>query len=121
MPVASPTAGMKAGRTPLLAFALVACACLALAPGAQARLGHAGRWITDADGRVVVLHGVNMVNKQRPYVPADTGFGDDDARFLADNGFNTVRLGVIYAALEPRPGQYDDAYLGRIRDTVRTL
>jgi len=101
--------------------ALLGTAGSAAAAPLEGRLGHAGRWLTTPDGRVVVVHGVNMVYKRRPYVPADTGFGDDDARFLARHGFNTVRLGVIYAAVEPRPGVYDDRYLDRIAETVRTL
>ena len=62
--------------------------------------GHRGRWLVDAYGRVVILHGVNMVVKLPPYDPAVLGFGDDDAAFLASEGFNTVRLGIIYKALE---------------------
>ncbi len=84
-------------------------------------LGHAGRWITDASGRVVVLHGTNMVYKLPPYSPDAIGFGDDDAAFLASVGFNAVRVGVIWKALEPRPGVYDDAYLKHIAGTVATL
>ena len=70
-------------------------------PAAQAGpslpLGHEGRWITDARGRVVVMHGVNMVSKRPPYAPDATGFGGDDARFLAPRGLHTIRLGVIYS------------------------
>ncbi|MEA2448914.1 MAG: endoglycosylceramidase [Thermoleophilaceae bacterium] len=84
-------------------------------------LGHQGRWITDRGGRVVTLRGINMVYKLSPYAPDAVGFGDDDAAFLASEGFTTVRLGVIYEAVEPSPGAYDDAYLGRIAATVRTL
>jgi endoglycosylceramidase len=84
-------------------------------------LGHAGRWITDAKGRVVILTGINMVYKRAPYAPDATGFGEDDARFLAAEGYDTVRVGVIYKALEPQPGAYDDAYLDRIVKTVNTL
>src|SRR5205823_13991041 len=40
----------------------------------QAPLGHAGRWITDSDGRVVILHGVNVVYKVPPYAPDAAGF-----------------------------------------------
>ncbi|HWV83919.1 MAG TPA: cellulase family glycosylhydrolase [Capillimicrobium sp.] len=80
-----------------------------------------GRWLVDAQGRTVILHGVNMVAKRPPYAPDALGFGADDARFLAANGFNTVRLGVIYAAVEPQPGIYDDAYLDRIERTVDQL
>ena len=83
--------------------------------------GHAGRWITDSQGRVLIPHGLNMVNKVGSYSPAATGFGADDARFLAANGFDVVRLGVIYAAVEPRPGSYDDAYLAGIARTVAKL
>jgi endoglycosylceramidase len=90
-------------------------------PTATAPLSNDGRWVVDARGRVVVLHGVNMVYKRPPYDPAVTGFGDDDARFLARHGFNNVRLGTIYGAVEPQPGVYDDAYLDRIAETLRVL
>jgi endoglycosylceramidase len=84
-------------------------------------LSQTGRWITDADGRVVILHGLNQVFKVPPYEPSADGFGDDDAAFLADNGFDAVRVGVIWAAVEPQPGVYDDAYLDAIAATIRTL
>lgn len=84
---------------------------------------HAGRFITDSQDRVVTLHGFNMVNKlaNTGYAPDGVGFGKDDARFLARNGFNVVRLGIIWKALEPQPGVYDDAYLGQIVRTYRIL
>lgn len=84
-------------------------------------LSQVGRWITDAHGRVVVLHGLNQVYKIPPYEPSADGFGDDDAAFLAANGFDAVRVGVIWAAVEPQPGVYDDSYLDAIAATVRTL
>ena len=80
-----------------------------------------GRWILDPSGRVLVLHGLNMVYKRAPYAPDRIGFGKDDAAFLARNGFTTVRLGLIWKAVEPQPGQYDDAYLARIRRTTELL
>lgn len=85
------------------------------------KLGHTGRWLTDAHGRVVVLHGFNLVAKSAPYTPASVGFDADDAAFLASEGFNTVRVGVIYSAVEPEPGKYDDAYLDSIAQTVAEL
>ncbi|MEA2429787.1 MAG: endoglycosylceramidase [Thermoleophilaceae bacterium] len=108
-----------------LALLLAVIASLVLpaaaSAGPQLPLGHSGRWITDADGRVTVLHGLNMVYKRPPYAPDAIGFGDDDAAFLASEGYNTVRLGLIYKAVEPAPGQYDDAYLRRIENTVNIL
>ena len=84
-------------------------------------LGQAGRWVTDATGRVVILHGLNQVAKVAPYEPAQDGFGDDDAAFLAANGFDAMRVGVIWAAVEPQPGVYDEAYLDSVAATVDTL
>ena len=83
-------------------------------------LGHAGRWITDATSRVVILHGFNMVAKSPPGYPSAYGFDDDDAAFLYDEGFNTVRIGVLHSMLEPRPGFIDDTYLNHIADAVAT-
>jgi endoglycosylceramidase len=85
------------------------------------RLDHSGRWFVDDRGRVVILHGVNIVNKFAPYTLSSMGFGDDDAAILAAEGFNAVRVGVIYSAVEPRPGKYNDFYLDDVSDTVATL
>ena len=84
-------------------------------------LGHAGRWLTDGHGRVVIVHGVNMVNKLAPFYPAALGFGNDDAAFLARVGLDAVRVGVLWQGVEPAPGVYDNAYLARIAQTVRIL
>jgi endoglycosylceramidase len=81
---------------------------------APQKLSHTGRWFTDQQGRVVIIHGTNMINKLPPYYPAALGFGDKDLRFLADNGFNGIRLGFIWAGVEPTPGKYDDAYIDKI-------
>jgi endoglycosylceramidase len=104
----------------------VATVALGLAPtlaaaAPTAPIKNNGRWLTDARGRVVVLHGVNMVFKRPPYAPSAAGFDAADARFLRREGFNTVRLGVIYKGVEPSPGSYDDAYLGQIAATVKQL
>jgi endoglycosylceramidase len=84
-------------------------------------IGHVRTWLTDATGRVVVLHGLNQVYKVPPYEPSADGFGDDDAAFLGANGFNAMRVGVIWEAVEPQPGSYDDNYLASIAQTVQTL
>ncbi|HEY8638238.1 MAG TPA: cellulase family glycosylhydrolase, partial [Solirubrobacteraceae bacterium] len=90
-------------------------------PAPAAPLRHAGRWLVDAQGRVVTLRGFNVVDKLPPYAPAAMGFGAEDARFLAAQGFDAMRVGVIPQAVEPRPGRFDDAYLARIARTVTAL
>jgi endoglycosylceramidase len=116
---------MRRGLVPLAALTLAVLGGLgtpaATAAAPTPPLTHDGRWVTDAEGRVVILHGVNMVYKRPPYAPSAAGFGANDARFLADNGFNTVRLGVIYKGVEPSPHHYDDAYLDQIAATEQTL
>lgn len=99
-----------------LAASLVFTAGAAAAP-----VGHAGRWLVAPDGRVLVVHGVNMPSKSLPAYPAALGFGDDDASALAAMGFNAVRLTVERYAFEPKPGQFDDAYVDHFADTIRTL
>jgi endoglycosylceramidase len=84
-------------------------------------LGHEGRWLVDAHGRVVLLHGVNEVSKSAPFHPSAFGFGADDAAFLAEHGFNAVRLGVDFRGLMPAPGQIDHAYLEALAVSVRDL
>ncbi|ORV39788.1 hypothetical protein AWC02_19655 [Mycolicibacter engbaekii] len=81
----------------------------------------AGSWLIDSDGRVVILHGLDHVNKVAPYELSVDGFGADDAAFLAANGFNNIQLGLIWAAVEPEPGVYDYDYLASVAQTVQTL
>ncbi len=92
-------------------------------PGAPPRLSHYGRWLTDPHGRVVILHGgniVELVGDAHHHVP---GAGRDpwDAatpRMLADAGFNAVRLTVYMYGLAPEPGRIDNAYLDAVAATV---
>lgn len=92
-----------------------------LAQGPVAPLGSEGRWLTDARGRVVLLHGVNEVAKSAPYHPAAFGFGADDAAFLADLGFDAVRLGVDFRGLMPGPGEIRTDYIEQLAVTVDAL
>ena len=78
-------------------------------------------WFVDANDRVVMLHGVNVVDKRPPYLPGPDEFGPADADLIADLGFNTVRLGFIWAGLEPERGVIDADYLDRYVELVDLL
>jgi endoglycosylceramidase len=106
-----------------------------------------GPFLYDRHGRVVVLHGVNVVYKHPPFeVYPDPGkpwnFSAADASLMARLGFNVVRLGMTWGGLEPgtapandpaicrrgtpaNPHQFDQAvlsrYLRRLRETVDLL
>jgi endoglycosylceramidase len=121
----------------LLGGAAVALGVLAV-PAAQASTGHAskpltvripqqlshrGPFLTDPAGRVIVVHGVNAVFKRAPYVAPKNagGFTARDADFLAANGINGVRLGVLFAGVMPKRGVIDQHYLDRIDRIVQLL
>ena len=87
-------------------------------------LGHEGRWITDARGRVVILHGAAVVpdGTAKPFETAEeAGFTKADARLLARHGFNLVRLGAFYGGYEREPGQFTESYLDSFARTQRLL
>jgi endoglycosylceramidase len=106
-----------------------------------------GPYMYDSTGRMVILHGVNVVYKHAPYIAyPDPGkpwnFDANDARQMRTLGFNAVRLGIEWQALEPGSGgpnqakictpgtpgdphEYNaaiaDAYLEHVRATVNLL
>ena len=41
-------------------------------------------------------------------------FAEDDAKLLASMGYNTIRLGVLWAGLEPERGSYNLTYLDQV-------
>ena len=68
-----------------------------------------GPFLTDQFGRTIYLHGVNAVYKHAPYTLTITpgkpnSFTTWDAESIAADGFNIVRLGIIWAGIEPGHG-----------------
>lgn len=82
-----------------------------------------GSALVDGYGRTVLLHGVNTVDKDAPYLQPGDGFTltDASAAMLARHGFTTVRLGVSFDGLMPTEGVVDTAYLDRVESVVDTL
>jgi endoglycosylceramidase len=76
-------------------------------------------FLTDAQGRQVILHGLNLANTAK-YSP--TGFSwhteADYARMQAW-GFNAVRLLIFWHRIEPEQDVYDEAYLDGVAQRVR--
>ncbi|WP_433607017.1 cellulase family glycosylhydrolase [Prescottella agglutinans] len=109
----------------IAAFSLVALPTAAAAPPPTpiTALRADGTSLVDGYGRTVLLHGVNNVDKEPPYLQPGDGLTVTaaDADLLAGHGFNTVRLGVSFDALMPDPGVVDTAYLDRVADVVDVL
>lgn len=93
------------------------------APNTSSRLTVRGDRIVDAQGRTVLLHGVNNVDKDAPYIRPGDGFTltERDAADLARHGFNAVRLGVSFDGLMPQRGAVDHDYIRRVVGVVDTL
>jgi endoglycosylceramidase len=75
-------------------------------------------FLIDGHGRAVIPRGVNVVYKREPYYPPDAVFDESDVEQIRGWGFNFVRLGAIWAGVEPERGEFDQAYLDRIHELV---
>lgn len=78
--------------------------------------------LVDQQGRTLLLRGPNLSNSNKR--PDATGkFIPDwiDGEVFADiaaRGFNSVRFLLVWEAIEPEPGVYDEAYLDRVEEIV---
>ena len=91
-------------------------ACGGAAPSPPGTTG--AQFVVDDGGRRVLLHGVNVVYKREPYYPPPEAFDESDVEQIRDWGFNFVRLGAIWAGVQPERETFDRTYLERIRELV---
>lgn len=74
--------------------------------------------IIDQDGRERIFHGTNIVVKESPYYPkelksfdAQFSFCEEDLNLLESMGYNSIRLSVPWAGVEPQDGYINQTYL----------
>jgi endoglycosylceramidase len=72
----------------------------------------------DPEGRNLILHGINVVNKD-----PETGYvghiSSEEMVVFKSWGFNAIRLGIIWDGLEPEPGKYNEEYLVKIDEMIQ--
>ena len=89
---------------------------------------HSQQFVDD-HGRVRIFHGLNAVYKLQPFHPdtqpgyfnPNTSLSDIDIANLREWGFNAMRVGVMWRAVEPAPLQYNHTYLEIMRELVDSL
>ncbi len=76
-----------------------------------------GNKFIDLQGRHTILHGINMVckDKEKNYIG---DYKEEDFINLKKWGFNVIRLGIFWDGVEPEPGRFDDKYLSCIDQLI---
>lgn len=81
-------------------------------------VSHAGRWLIDSEGRVLLLHGVDIQAKQPGVLEK---FEPSDAQYLAGLGFSVARIAFTFSQLMPQPGKIDESFVGTLSRVVNLL
>ena len=99
----------------------IAALCLGcLASLAYPFIGTKGGWFVDEKGRVLILRGLNVSgsSKSPPFLPWQS---KEDLLWIKEQGFNCVRYLVLWEAIEPEPGRYDETYLEKVAERLDWL
>lgn len=79
-----------------------------------------GRHFLERDGRPILPVGAHYVPVEGPDWPWRVGPAAFDRAFkaMAAAGLDTVRIDLLWAAVEPEPGHYDEAHLGVLDEVL---
>ena len=77
-----------------------------------------GNRFYNEEGKEILLQGINFVCKEK-----EKGYLFPEYKRLfkefAEKGFNVIRLGIFWDAVEPLPGKIDDDYLQKISQVIK--
>ncbi|MFI5297088.1 MAG: cellulase family glycosylhydrolase [Polyangiales bacterium] len=78
-------------------------------------------FIVDGQGRAMIFHGMNVMGASKNTPDRLPPFAASDAARIAGWGMNFARYLVLWDAIEPTEGTYDDVYLGKVRGMLDLL
>lgn len=111
-----------------LSLTVAALLGLAAAQSGEITVNTTTRFMIDGARRPTIFHGVNVVYKVDPYIPtmnstfdAQISLNDQDIEDMVKWGFNFVRLGVMWEAVERAPGVYNQTYLEEVEKLINKL
>lgn len=77
-----------------------------------------GTKFVNESGKEVILHGVNVLCRERDNGHFYPGF-ENAFPFFRKMGFNLIRLGIFWDGAEPEPGKLDLDYLEKVKHYVK--
>jgi endoglycosylceramidase len=111
-------AAFAAATLGLMAGLAAGCRGLGVSqPAAGGLVTVSGTRFLDGTGKPLLLHGINIINKN-PAEGYTARIEQSDFAAIHSWGMNCVRLGILWDGLEPQPGRIDEAYLDRIARIV---
>lgn len=100
-------------------LAVTALGATQLSSWGDAATGTASRYITDAQGRALILRGLNTASSAKS---APDGMPDYPEKMVEAErttlGSNFVRFLIQWRNVEPSPGAYDEKYLDQVAERV---
>ncbi|CAF3878742.1 unnamed protein product [Rotaria sp. Silwood1] len=77
-------------------------------------------FIVDDAGRIRIYHGLNLVMKGFPWYPSEL-LDPIKVANLSQFGINCIRLGMMWAGVEPEPQKYNITYLNIMKQIIELL
>lgn len=94
----------------IVAFLMLGCDSKSGENASLSSINIIDRKFVDEGNNQIILHGINYVNKAAKIDTVNFS-NPENFKLMKKWGFNCIRLGIIWAGVEPSPGVYDENFL----------